>query len=179
MDKQSARLIIKDRLNKATDLLAKSEVICTKLKNINLDAKSILLYKALNKEVNVNSLIEYYLDTSKVFLPKVKGDDMVLVEITKDTKYSLGPFNIQEPIGKELNVEDVDIDVCITPLLGFDDNLNRIGKGKGYYDKFFAKSNCKKIGVAFEIQKISDVIFEKHDVKLDMVITEDKIYANN
>lgn len=179
MEKSAARLIIKERLAKLDNLSQKSEAICEAVKGVNLDAKTILLYKALSKEVNVDSLIDYYLENSRVFLPKVKGDKMVLVEIDKNTQYEIGPFNIKEPYGLEIKPEDIKIDVCITPLLGFDESLNRIGKGKGYYDKFFEVNNCKKIGVAFEAQKIEDVEFSKLDVALDMVITEDKIYANN
>ena len=179
MEKQSARLLIRERLRTLDNKQILSDMICKKIKGLNMKGKSILLYKALESEVNVDELIKMYMNTFDVYLPKVKGDQMVLIKIDENTKYSVGAFNISEPIGKELDPKDVNIDVCITPLLGFDESLNRLGKGKGYYDRFFAKCNCKKIGVAFEAQKVDAIDVDKFDKKLDLVVTEEKVYANN
>lgn len=179
MDKQSARLLIREKLRTLDNKQNLSTTICQKIKGLNMKGKSILLYKALPSEVNVDELISTYLDSFDVYLPKVKGDEMVLIKIDKNTEYEIGAFNIKEPKGKELNPIDVDIDICITPLLGFDESLNRLGKGKGYYDRFFAKCNCRKIGVAFEAQKVDSIDADKFDVKLDMIVTEGNVYANN
>ena len=179
MDKQSARILIRKKLRTLDNKQNLSTTICKKIKGLNMKGKSILLYKALPSEVNVDELISTYLKTFDVYLPKVKGEEMVVIKIDENTKYSNGAFNIKEPIGKELNPEEVDIDICITPLLGFDESLNRLGKGKGYYDRFFAKCNCRKIGVAFETQKVDSIDADKFDVKLDMIVTEGNVYANN
>ena len=179
MEKPQARLVIKERLSNLLDKDAKSAKIVEKIEDLNLDAKSILLYKALKSEVNVDALINYYLEKARVYLPKIKGDEMVIVEVDKSTTYNTGAFSILEPCGKEINAEEAKIDICITPLLGFDESLNRLGKGKGYYDRFFAKCKCKKIGVAFEAQKVDAIECSNYDVKLDMVVSEDRIYANN
>ena len=69
-----------------------------------------------------------------------------------------------------------DIDLIITPLVAFDDNLYRIGYGGGYYDRYFKNSNAKKIGFAFSIQQIQKVPAEEFDIKLDGVITEEKVF---
>ena len=142
--------------------------------------KSVLLYKALSYEVDVDELINKYLLERDVYLPKVQGDDMCIVKIDKDTKYIKGAFSIQEPEGELIKPEDVNIDLCITPLLGFDTSLNRLGKGKGYYDRFFAKSKpMTKLGVAFSVQKVDRIDAEPHDIKLDFIVTEESIYENN
>ena len=179
MKKEEARKIVRQNLASFLKKDEASKIICQKIKDMDLQFKSIFLYKALFSEVNVDELIDLYKDNHIVYLPKVKGDDMVLIKVDCDTKYEIGPFNILEPIGDEISPSEAQIDVCITPLLGFDENLNRIGKGKGYYDKFFSKCKCKKIGVAFETQKIDNVEMDTHDVPLDLIITEDRIYANN
>ena len=179
MEKAEARRTIRDRLSNLLDKDVKSQQIVEKIENLKLDAKSILLYKALKSEVNVDALIDSFSKLAKVYLPKVKGDEMVIVEIDKNTKYEIGPFSISEPVGKEIKAEDAKIDLCITPLLGFDESLNRLGKGKGYYDRFFAKCKCKKIGVAFEAQKLDQIECSDYDIKLDMIVSEDRIYANN
>ncbi|MFT7351177.1 MAG: 5-formyltetrahydrofolate cyclo-ligase [Flavobacterium sp.] len=87
-----------------------------------------------------------------------------------------------EPINNEnelIEINSTKIDVVFVPLLAFDLQGNRVGYGKGFYDKFLA--NCKpttiKIGISFfeAEEKISDV-FAK-DVKLDYCITPEKVYS--
>lgn len=68
-------------------------------------------------------------------------------------------------------------DVIIVPMLGFDKKLHRLGYGAGYYDKFLlAQPKAKKIGVCFEVGKVTKLPSEPHDIALDMIITEDKVY---
>ena len=70
-------------------------------------------------------------------------------------------------------------DLIFVPLVGFDNNLNRLGYGGGFYDRYFEKnSNLKKIvkiGLAFSFQKIKKLPVNKFDKKLDRIITEKKI----
>ena len=179
MDKLQSRKLVKDKLELLNDKDLLSKAICKKVQALNLDCKSVMLYSALASEVNVDKLIEYFIPKCDVYLPKVKGNEIVVIKVDKYTPYTIGAFGIKEPTGKEIKPEDAKIDVCITPLLGFDESLNRLGKGKGYYDKFFAKCNARKIGVAFEVQKLDAIDTNPYDVKLDMVITEDRIYENN
>ena len=181
MSKRLIRETIKERLKQLQNKENLSKIICNKVEGLNLQFNSVMLYKAMGLEVNVDSLIDKYLKNSVVYLPKVIGDDIYLVKITKNTTYNVGAFNILEPIGDLLSPKDVNIDLCITPLLGFDTNLNRLGKGKGYYDRFFAKCNPKiKLGVAFSNQLYgNDIDAEPHDIKMDIIVTEDKVYENN
>jgi 5-formyltetrahydrofolate cyclo-ligase len=57
-------------------------------------------------------------------------------------------------------------------MVGYDDNLNRIGYGGGFYDKFLQTRTMFKIGIAYKVQKIQKVNAEKHDIKMDLIITE-------
>ena len=66
--------------------------------------------------------------------------------------------------------------MAVTPMLAFDKDKNRMGKGKGYYDRFFASHNVKiKVGLAFSAQKAVSVYPESHDVPMDVIITEEGI----
>lgn len=68
-------------------------------------------------------------------------------------------------------------DVIIVPMLGFDSDLQRIGFGGGYYDRFLAtQPQAKKIGVCFEAGKVDKLPAESHDIPLDTIITEASIY---
>lgn len=69
-------------------------------------------------------------------------------------------------------------DVIIVPMLGFDDNLQRIGYGSGYYDRFLAtQPGTKKIGICFDLGKIPLIPAESHDIPLDTIITESQTYV--
>ncbi len=72
----------------------------------------------------------------------------------------------------------IQFDAIIVPMLGFDDKLQRIGYGGGYYDRFLAtQPQAKKIGVCFDIGKLARVPAEPHDIPLDAIITEVTVYS--
>ena len=91
-------------------------------------------------------------------------------ELETDNKY-----NIKEPQGKVQQ----DIDVVIVPLVAFDGSLTRLGRGKGYYDRFLKETNAFKLGIAFSSQQAEKLPCSKLDVKLDAVITEKDIFTAN
>ena len=102
--------------------------------------------------------------------------------LTENMRFAVSKFGIPEPINLEnelIEILDTKIEVVFVPLLAFDLLGNRVGYGKGFYDKFLA--NCKpeaiKIGVSFfeAEEQISDV-FET-DIKLDYCITPEKVYS--
>ncbi|MBF4517267.1 5-formyltetrahydrofolate cyclo-ligase [Flavobacterium sp. ANB] len=98
--------------------------------------------------------------------------------LTDNTKIKKNEYNIPEPVNG-LPVPSETIDVVFIPLLAFDDFGNRVGYGKGFYDKFL--SECKpetiKIGLSFfESENKIDDIFEL-DIKLDYCVTPNKIYT--
>ncbi len=99
--------------------------------------------------------------------------------LTDNTKIKKNSYNIPEPIDDGIAISNDKIDVVFIPLLGFDKAGNRVGYGKGFYDRFLA--DCKpetiKIGLSFfeAEDKITDV-FES-DVKLDYCVTPKTIYT--
>ena len=75
------------------------------------------------------------------------------------------------------------LDLVLAPLVVFDENRNRIGMGGGFYDRSFAMRKAVEvtepvlIGVAHELQKVDEIIPQEWDVRLDMVVTDQAIYA--
>lgn len=64
-------------------------------------------------------------------------------------------------------------DVIVVPMVGFDDGLNRLGRGGGWYDRFLGtQERALKIGFAFEIQRFTNLPIEPHDIRMDMIVTE-------
>lgn len=75
------------------------------------------------------------------------------------------------------STSDTKFDVIIVPMLGFDKSLHRIGYGGGYYDKLLAtQPDAKKIGVCFEQGKLNHLSIEPHDIPLDSILTEARVY---
>jgi len=98
--------------------------------------------------------------------------------LTDNTKFKKNDYNIPEPVdGLEVPVSK--IDVVFVPLLAFDLKGNRVGYGKGFYDKFLSQCKFKaiKIGLSFfEAEPIIDAISE-NDIRLDYCVTPEKIYV--
>lgn len=171
MDKSSQRRHLRQVVANISDKARQSEIIASIIKNLQLPSGNICIYNALPSEVDTQEIIEYFCQMRDVYLPVVDGEDMLLVKVDKDTKYQVANWGIYEPIGKRLNPKEVRPKVTITPLLGVDKNLNRLGKGKGYYDRYFASVDTFKIGLAFEEQVIDKVVCDEWDKPLDMLIT--------
>ena len=81
-----------------------------------------------------------------------------------------GKFGIEEPTGPEINNLS-NIDLVIVPGMAFDMKGNRLGRGKGYYDKLLRKMRCYKIGVCYNFQLLENIPVEEHDFPMDMVIS--------
>ena len=83
-------------------------------------------------------------------------------------------FGFLDPSGKSKAIIP---DLIVVPLLAFDKSKNRLGYGKGYYDKFLRKNkNITTIGLAFSFQKYNKIVSLKHDVKLNYILTEKGIF---
>ena len=116
----------------------------------------------------------------QVAYPRINQADFSMQHILQDeeTTFLINQYGIPEPVGGQ-EIAPEDIDLVIVPLLGFDEQGNRVGYGKGYYDRFLAK--CKedviKVGLSFlsPIESIEDVDF--FDKKLDFCITPESVYA--
>ncbi len=96
--------------------------------------------------------------------------------LTDNTKIKKNEYNIPEPING-LPVPTEMIDVVFVPLLVYDKQGNRVGYGKGFYDKFLSecKPNVVKIGLSFfEPEELIEDVFE-NDIKLDFCVTSDGI----
>lgn len=133
-------------------------------------AKKVGVYLSGKGELSLDPLINDLFDRPvRVYAPVVVSEsDMVFVEIKKGEPFALNRFGLREPILKDEREED--FDVLFIPLAAFDENKNRLGKGKGYYDRFLQGKTTLKVGVAFIEQKVEKVPTEETDVPLDLVI---------
>jgi 5-formyltetrahydrofolate cyclo-ligase len=132
-----------------------------------------MLYNALPDEVPTQALMDQLVAQGKtVLLPCVINDtDMELRRYTDPQDLQPGSFGIQEPTG-ELFTDYDTIDVAIVPGMAFDAEGHRLGRGKGYYDRFLCQHlDVKRIGICFDFQLVDEVPTEPLDIKMDEVIT--------
>ncbi|MCJ2533787.1 MAG: 5-formyltetrahydrofolate cyclo-ligase [Candidatus Thermoplasmatota archaeon] len=183
---------MKDRLRKSiekkrntlstSDVLEKSSRIKKRIFEMDLfrDAQTILFYVSYGNEVYTHDMIKESISLGKtVVVPKsvTKNNALILSRLTDWNNLEVGAYNILEP--KQESIEQVDvesIDLIIVPGVVFDESGNRIGHGKGYYDRLLNDSqNIPNIGLAFEFQIVENIKSEQHDEKIDIIITEDRI----
>lgn len=133
------------------------------------NAKSVALYWSLPDEVYTHQFIEKWKSKKDIFLPITSENEIKFVPFTGLADMQEGRFKVIEPLDQNVINPD-QLDVIIVPGIAFDENGNRIGRGKGYYDQYLNQTRAKKIGVAFSFQMFDEIPFEEHDVKLDKVI---------
>lgn len=173
MDKKELRAEIKALKKQHTreQLLAQSEVILAKLEQHPdfVKAERVMLYSALPDEVQTQAFLEKWHLKKIIILPTVVGDDIIPVEYGKDTDFAVGDFNILEPQNEPYMGG---FDLIVVPGVAFDRQGNRLGRGKGYYDRFLCQHlEVKRIGICFDFQFVDEVPSESFDIKMDEVIS--------
>ena len=143
--------------------------------------KVIYFYYPLGSEVNLLPLAEEFLtgtfmaERRTIAFPRTCGDMMEFYPVTSLSDFVEGRFHIMEPMG-EVPLRETEPFVLV-PGLGFDKKGNRMGYGKGFYDRYFARfPSCRKIGAAFETQLMEKIPSQSHDIVMDFVVTEKGVW---
>ena len=133
---------------------------------------TVMAYWPLSDEVDIRPLTDQLVaEGHAVVLPKVVDDErMELRCYSSPADLVEGAFHIMEPVG-EAFTDYERIDVVLVPGVAFDAAGRRLGRGRGYYDRFLAACpQLYKIGVCFPFQRVAEVPGEAHDVVMDEVI---------
>ena len=137
------------------------------------EANTILMYYSMPDEVDTHQVVDTLVALGKkVLLPGViNGEGLEIREYKDKNDLKEGiAYHIMEPVGEKYN-DYKNIDVAVVPGMSFDDNGNRLGRGKGYYDRFLKQiPQAYKIGICFNFQKVKAVPTEETDIKMDEVI---------
>ena len=139
-------------------------------------------YYPSNYEVNTLSFLEEASKKKfKIALPVIRSSNLMNFEswVFKEPLY-VNKFGILEPKSSK---KEIIPDLILVPLVTFDNKLNRIGHGKGFYDRILKKiNNIKKntifLGVAYSFQRCGSIPVKKHDFKLDYIFTERGIISS-
>lgn len=133
---------------------------------------TILCYWPLPDEPDIRQLINTLVNAGKtVLLPKVTGDEtMTIHRYTSPDDMAEGAFHIMEPTTAAFT-DLAQIDTVLVPGVAFDAAGHRLGRGRGYYDRFLATCpRVRKVGICFPFQRVAEVPFEGHDIVMDEVI---------
>ncbi|HEY3486785.1 MAG TPA: 5-formyltetrahydrofolate cyclo-ligase [Gammaproteobacteria bacterium] len=147
-------------------------------------ASKIAAYAAINGEIETAGLIdEVWRQNKQLYLP-VLGDsgDLLFALYEQNSRLRPNRFHIPEPEIMPQNplLRAPDMDILIVPLIAFDDWCHRIGMGAGYYDRTLAGNATNKplrIGLAYELQRVSAIQPEAWDVPMHKIVTERQIYT--
>ena len=136
--------------------------------------QQLLVYKALPLEVDTEPLL--HLTDIECFVPRMlENTVMQWVRVDKSTVWAQGSFGVIEPEDGEIWQPSAKQSMIVCPLLGFDRQGNRLGMGKGYFDRWLAAFGQYieiQVGFAFSCQELPNVPSEQHDVPLATIFTE-------
>ena len=144
------------------------------LKRINITNKIIGGYYPYNHEVDTIQILKKFEKQNYIIsLPKIKkNSQMDFFNWSTNDPMKINKYGIPEPISNLIKYPDI----LLVPIVAFDKDLNRIGYGGGFYDRYIKKiKKIKKvitIGLAYSFQKVKKISVNKYDVKLDYIVTE-------
>lgn len=162
----------------------KSKKIIDQLEELSIykNAKHILFYYSIGSEVDTIPLINKYVKEKKIYLPKLIGKNkFIALPFHNFDIMNKGEFEIPEPIQREGGeTYEGKLDLVIVPGVGFDESGNRIGMGKGFYDRYLSNlPHVKRIALAFEEQMLESIPKDQYDEQVNVIITDENIYNCN
>lgn len=136
-------------------------------------AHTVLLYSSLPDEVDTHTFIRRWEGYKRILLPVVVSDSELELRVyTGSGNMRRGAFNIDEPAGAAFT-DYGSIDLAVIPGVAFDRHGNRLGRGRGYYDRLLARlglAGVPTIGVCFDFQKLDAIPAETHDIAVGEVL---------
>lgn len=158
------------------ELKLKSEEVLSVLEIVGVfqDAKHILIYNGMDGEVATLDFIKKWESDKKFYLPVTYKENIAFRAYTSTTELVKSNFGVLEPVGEDITNYSF-VDLIIVPGVAFDRKKNRVGYGKGYYDRFLSSTKAPKVGICFDFQLLDNVPFDEHDTKMDYLISENDL----
>jgi 5-formyltetrahydrofolate cyclo-ligase len=160
----------------------KSLEISKKLEDLDVfqSADHILFYYTHGSEVDTVPLINKWSGKKQIYLPKLKSEnEFIALPFHSFDALKKGIYGIPESIEREgeKGGHEKKLDLIIVPGAAFDKKCNRLGMGKGFYDRYLdGFKGITKIALAFEEQMLDEVPKESYDEPVDLIITDQNIY---
>ncbi len=148
-----------------------NEKICEALRSMAefQSAENVMIYLPLGGEADIRGL---YSPEKNFFIPVTEGVIISAARYTPDMKLKKGEWGVYEPV-KPIFADKSILDFIAAPAVAADKAKNRMGFGKGCYDRFLDGLKCAKAAVCFSFQVTDALDAKPHDVKMDYIVTED------
>jgi 5-formyltetrahydrofolate cyclo-ligase len=137
---------------------------------------AVMAYVPLPDEVDVSPLLLRLAAEGRLALPRIHGEVLVPHRVVDPLGLAHGALGVREPDGDEAVVEVAAIAAVIVPARAYDRRGGRLGRGKGFYDRFLASvPQALRVGVAHSAHLVEDVPMELHDEPVDLVIAPGEV----
>lgn len=140
-------------------------------------ADRILMYHSLPDELFTHDFLRKWGARKHFYLPRVNGVNLEILPY-EESRLELGSFHIEEPTGND-TVDPSEIELVVVPAVAYDRRGNRLGRGKGFYDRLLRNTRATKIGVGYDLQLVDEIPVEPHDVGVDIIITQNATIVIN
>ena len=146
------------------------------------DSNTILVYSAIQSEVDLSLFSEQAKKDGKVlYFPKVFGEEMEFFRIDEAVQLQKGAFSVMEPNVDEFALQPYQSDIgapVLVPGVAFSKRGERIGYGKGYYDRYIsAHPELFPVGICFSCQLLDRIPTEHQDIAMHQIVTEKQAYS--
>ena len=133
-------------------------------------ADRIMMYHSLPDELSTHAFLAKWKDRKRFYLPRINGVDLEILPY-EESRLELGSFHIEEPTGNDV-ADPAEIELVVVPAVAYDKSGRRLGRGKGFYDRFLKTTKATKVGIGYEFQLLEELPSEPHDIGMDIVITQ-------
>ena len=137
-------------------------------------ANVVLAYHSMADEVNTHQLLNNHFVHKQFLLPMVNNNELILKKYSSLGNLTVSDYGIKEPVGEIFSDYDK-IDLVVVPGVAFDRALNRMGRGKGFYDRLLPKIKAPKVAVCFDFQLFDNIPAAKNDFKMNMIVCRNEV----
>lgn len=178
-DQLRARIRQTLRVQDPAELEAWSSEVCARIEQLHAfrQARVVMMYYPVHHEVNLRPLMDKYKDEKTILLPVTHRKYIEMRQYVGMDDLKKGRYDIPTP---QTSTYSGKPDLIIVPGIAFDKDLIRLGRGKGYYDKFLHKHRqIRRIGVCYDLQLEDALPYTWHDVRMDELVTPSKVIRAN
>ncbi len=131
----------------------------------------IAIFSSLPDEIPTHRFIKEWSKFKTILLPRIESEGVMNIYKYNEATIATGNYGILEPSNSEI-VPASELDLIIVPGVAFTKRGERLGRGKGYYDRYLAQATCNayKIGVCYSHQIVESLPTEQHDIIMDEII---------
>lgn len=167
--------LLKNKFSENSLLLKSNEIFDNvELMGVFQNAKNIFCYYSMNHEVQTVDFMKKWMETKNFYIPVVYDDIIKFKSFNNHKQLIKSKFGVFEPEG-EIFTDYNAVDLIIVPGVAFDKKMNRIGYGKGFYDKFLSNIKAPKMGVCYEFQLLDSIPTDKFDIPMNIIVSENDI----